>query len=954
MFRCRFPFNGRKNVDPSLWRIEHYPIIVRLRMILAELAKLLVESAPGERAALLSAGHPIEWGELARSLQEMCYEVWTDDPHRVSMIVDVISQVAQYSENDEVRAYADWMEAIKSLVAGELESCISWIESSELRFNALNKPHLAAKTQTSKLYALALLGRYDEAIDCGNRALKIFVEHNDLYSAGKIEHNIGNLYWRRDMYSESKPYLESAHERFTQIDDQRQLAMVENCQAFVMTLQNQFRDAETKYKSALLRARSNNLTITEAEIETGLSNLYLFEGRYDLALEFMELSRQKYDQLEMRMQSANCQLEIADIYLELNLLSEAASFYEAAGARFVDLGMQSELARCSLNHARTLLRLGESDAAAVELDRAESLYENEANLVAAGSVNLVRSQMLFDSGDIASAKVQNDKAIAAFETGGNIRLLMLARWLRAEIWASQGSTDAALAELNETLLVAGGISPHIEYLCLVSLGKLTGDETHLLAAIDIVEKSRGGLSSIELRTSFFEEKVTAYNELIRLKLAEGNFEDAFVWHERSRSRTLVDEIENPAGDFDANEKLKAIRQELTWYHNRINRNSLADADDRKKAQELRGRASELESQYAELRRRLSSGNSPGLRVGSRFDLDEFRSLLGDSTYLEFVAIDGRISAFLVTNSEFRAFPDYADLADVESKITQFMFQIKTGRIIAKLSAANRTAAEERLKRHGQELFDLLIRPLGGLIDGKRLAISSFGAMNYLPFHALHDGSQYLIERIEISYSPSASVLRSCLMKRASSRQSAVIVGVTDRVTPNVTVEIDAIGRLIENPICLLDEEATSENLKRECPGKDILHLACHGKFRHDNPGFSSLVLHREELTVNEIRALKLENCLVVLSACESGLNKVVGGEELIGLTSAFFAAGAVSLVMSLWRVDDESTLKLMRSFYSNLIGGESVSASLRNAQLDLMKHDRHPFFWSPFIISGGW
>ena len=923
-------------------------------MSLAELANLLVESAPNARGALLRANQPFDTADLARSLQEICYEVWTDDPPRVSVIVDVINEVANDSGSDEVRAYADWMAAIKSLVAGELEECIDWIESSESRFNVLGKPHLAANTQTSKLYALALLGRYDEAIECGQRALKTFVAHDDLYSAGKIEHNIGNLYWRRDMYRESKPYLDSAHERFTQIDDQRQLAMVENCQAFVMTLQNQFRDAENVYKSALLRAKSNDLTITEAEIETGLSNLYLFEGRYDLALNFMERSRQKYEQLEMRIQSANCELEIADIYLELNLLPEAASFYEKAGSRFAELGMQAELARCSLNHARTLIRLGNTNAAAIELDRAERFYDNEANLVAAGSVNLVRSQMLFDSGDLASAEIQNEKAIAAFEKGENIRLLLFARWMRAEIWVKLGFIENAVADLKETLETAGGLSTQAEYLCRVSLGKLTGDETHLLEAIEIVENSRGYLSSAELRTSFFEDKVAAYNELIKLKLGEGRFEEAFVWHERSRARTLNDEIGNRKDGPASNENLEAIREELTWYHNRINRNSLANADERKKAQDLRKKAAELEAKYAEMSRRLTAGISTDLSGGARFDLDEFRSLLGDTTYLEFVAIDGRITAFVISTSNFKVFPDYADLADVESEITQFMFQIKTGRFIGKLSEANRETASNRLKRHSQVLFDLLIRPLGGAVDGARLTVSPTGAMNYLPFQALHDGCQYLIERTEISYSPGASVLQSCLERSAPQMQKALLVGVTDVVTPNVAVEIDAIGRNFENSICLVDEEATVENLKRESPGNGIIHLACHGKFRQDNPGFSSLALYHEELTVNNIRELSLENCIIVLSACESGLNKVVGGEELIGLTSAFFAAGAGSLVMSLWRIDDEATLALMKNFYSDLLSGKTLTASLRLAQISWIEQDEHPFFWSPFIISGRW
>ena len=80
---------------------------------------------------------------------------------------------------------------------------------------------------------------------------------------------------------------------------------------------------------------------------------------------------------------------------------------------------------------------------------------------------------------------------------------------------------------------------------------------------------------------------------------------------------------------------------------------------------------------------------------------------------------------------------------------------------------------------------------------------------------------------------------------------------------------------------------------------DVLHLACHGKFRLDNPDFSALNLFAENLTVRDARNLPLQNKLVVLSACETGLNKIVSGEELFGLTRGFLQAGASALVSSL-------------------------------------------------------
>jgi CHAT domain-containing protein len=77
---------------------------------------------------------------------------------------------------------------------------------------------------------------------------------------------------------------------------------------------------------------------------------------------------------------------------------------------------------------------------------------------------------------------------------------------------------------------------------------------------------------------------------------------------------------------------------------------------------------------------------------------------------------------------------------------------------------------------------------------------------------------------------------------------------------------------------------------------------------------------------------------------------------MIGLTRAFFYAGASSIMASLWMVSDQSTAILMKDFYSHYIRGERASTALRQAKLNMLKNNdqsyRHPFFWAPFIIMG--
>jgi CHAT domain-containing protein len=111
------------------------------------------------------------------------------------------------------------------------------------------------------------------------------------------------------------------------------------------------------------------------------------------------------------------------------------------------------------------------------------------------------------------------------------------------------------------------------------------------------------------------------------------------------------------------------------------------------------------------------------------------------------------------------------------------------------------------------------------------------------------------------------------------------------------------------------------------------------------------------LQAGEIFDLKLNADLVVLSACQTGLGKLIRGEGMVGLTRAFMYAGTPSVVVSLWSVSDISTADLMAEFYKNLIINKlSKTDALRKAQLALINNPgfSHPFYWAPFILVGDW
>ncbi len=266
-----------------------------------------------------------------------------------------------------------------------------------------------------------------------------------------------------------------------------------------------------------------------------------------------------------------------------------------------------------------------------------------------------------------------------------------------------------------------------------------------------------------------------------------------------------------------------------------------------------------------------------------------------------------------------------------------------------------------VNNHLQQLFNLLIQPVTSqLAPQQMLIIAPDGLLSYIPFHALHDGTQYLIEQHAIHYTPSATVLDLCA-RRTVNPQGSLFVGYDDARLQSVVGEIEAIAQLFPAATVGTGAQATAQLFLEHAPSARLLHLAAHASFRTDDPLQSALVLADRRLTLAEIITLRLNAELVVLSGCETGFGQL-RGVDLLSLASSFWGAGARNVVMSLWRVADQATALLMQHFYRHLLQGDSYAQAMRAAQLALLAqgrqtkgHERvfaHPVYWAAFVVMG--
>ncbi|HYI00692.1 CHAT domain-containing tetratricopeptide repeat protein [Hyalangium sp.] len=340
----------------------------------------------------------------------------------------------------------------------------------------------------------------------------------------------------------------------------------------------------------------------------------------------------------------------------------------------------------------------------------------------------------------------------------------------------------------------------------------------------------------------------------------------------------------------------------------------------------------------------------------------------------------------------------------------------------------------------QALYQLAFQPLLPLLGAThRLFLSPDGQLALVPFAALHDGQQFLVDVFDFTYLPSGKNLlprpqesappgsvvvladpdfsaplparplpqedapalaerampseRSFSMLRADLAQRAWAL----TPLPGTRQEAEAIQRLLPQAQLFLGPEATKERLL-QLPPPGILHLATHGFFLEDAPQLpaSRAVVHFGELgeetlapspsdpllrsglvlagasapassgsspaqpsaehalvTALELAGLNLWGTqLVVLSACDTGRGDVKLGQGVYGLRRAFLVAGAETVVMSLWKVNDETTRTLMEAYYRHLLGGQGRSTALREAMRELRRTQPHPHYWAPFLAMG--
>ena len=281
----------------------------------------------------------------------------------------------------------------------------------------------------------------------------------------------------------------------------------------------------------------------------------------------------------------------------------------------------------------------------------------------------------------------------------------------------------------------------------------------------------------------------------------------------------------------------------------------------------------------------------------------------------------------------------------------------------------RPAALPNLDNPFRTLYELTISPIVDLIHGDELILVPEGPLWLAPYAAFMDpNSRYLSESFRIRFIPSLLSLKIILDCPADyhAKNGALLVGdpwveeVKLKQLPCARREVELIAEILHTTP-LTRKEATKDEVLKQLSNVALVHIAAHGRMEtgeialSPNPTRASEKPSDEDffLTMSDVLNVRLRARLVVLSCCHSGRGEIKA-EGVVGIARAFLGAGARSVLVSLWAIDDEATLEFMKYFYQHLVEGESASKSLNQAMKFMRESDEFSDvkYWAPFVLIG--
>lgn len=807
------------------------------------------------------------------------------------------------------------------------------------------------------------LGKVNQAMSHSQLVLQVA---NEAYGDEHVEmgfafNSMGTVYYSTGDYGTAAQYfLQSANIFKNNYGEnhRRLAAALNNAGLCYFSLEDFGKAAE--YLEQAQQIKINTLGRDHPETAIGYSNL----GSIHLKNEDLVKAQNSYElsiEVRQKIYGGN-HPGLTDPLIQLGKL-HIKNKNHTTGREYLNRALNIALGRMGENHpvvAEAYYEVGNSHQDEGESIKAAELYSNVLNLLYGSSFNL--------SEDV-------------FETGSVSDPLLLVNTLKAmaDLYLVEYKKEKSLASLHQAL-------EYYRYVAGVTDELQTSYQS---------EASK--LNLIEKNYSIYTKAIEALYILYRETDNPEWLDEIFVTVEKSKSRIALELFQNAEAKTFGGVPRQILEEEqelntnVTYYYQQLHveKEKGLDADEEiikayqdslfHTRREINRFTENLEENYPSYYILKYDRNLSGKEETAAF-------LSQDETLISYIIGEENIYAMVMDN-EHASILDLGEKDGLSGQINGIKRAVVSGN-------------SQLYKENAQLLYQKLLAPFADRIHTGELIIVPDQILHYLPFEMLLTNTAedtgyhelpYLIKDYQIKYAPSATMLRVMsnqkpdnprnLLALAPFQEGAVQAEEGDGMErylmdlsslPLTRHETSEIQKLFnekrslkdyffpEKTELLLGGQATKAELMNSALGEyGYIHFATHAFVHETNPDLSGIALYGGIdndgiVYVNDIYNLQMNADLVVLGACETGLGTIFRGEGIIGFTRAFIHAGAANLVVSMWRVNDQPTAKLMIGFYKNIQEGLSYSESLQKAKLELINNPEMaaPRNWAAFILNG--
>jgi CHAT domain-containing protein/lipopolysaccharide biosynthesis regulator YciM len=692
----------------------------------------------------------------------------------------------------------------------------------------------------------------------------------------------------------------------------------------------------------------------DSEINYGLGSLNLNLDRYNNALQYYHTAKEFAYKTEDPSLISDIDHKTGYLYLMIDSLDKAEEFFLKALEHSGNNNIPYTEALASIDLASLFIKKKDFDSAQRYVSKGQQIADNNGFVYLTAIGKLAEGEIADKTGNFSKAESLFKEALALAQQVNEFRVQTEAYYLLGKMFDKNGFYDAA--------------------------------ESYYLSAFNLInDVSRPLFEEEGVQISFFSTQKNVYEALAELYLKQEKYEKAFEIIDRSRSRNMVQNLNNLKLQalLDDQSQLDKIYEYEWIIHSGIY--SRAETDSVNKEYSSLKKA--IISSHPSLEQYLNRKQSPSLS-------EIQKNLKEDEKFLSFYTTENAVYIFLISNNNFNTYKkniSREDLIVMLNDISPYynITEPSSAFYNQDLFSFNANAAYRFYESILSEIFE-------EIPEHQKIIISPSTELISLPFDFLvtslneeespfnYYDKDYLIYRYNISYIPSAAVFLHQRKNNLENENKILVVGnpainneaegYSERRSlleeasgfpRNISVlplkyseeEINQVTYLIGADRVLMRNEATETRFKRDAEFSKVIHLSTHSFLFNKQPVIFFSNLYDQEndgfLEAGEIVQLKLNSDLVVLSSCNSGLGAIDEAEGIIGMTKAFFEAGTKSIVVSLWEVNDKYTSKLMTLFYKRLSEGLDKDEALRQAKIDFIKrHSPNPYFWSAFVISG--